>query len=501
MVPARPSIADWLRRWLPWGGLALLGGVAGVAGSFAVVGRTPGFVVAPFDDLVVQYSPDVLLRFAITVLGDLGHQFAFALAIGLAAAVLGVACVPGVLAVRNGQRAFGAFLGAALVGMLGAVLGGTTASGAGAALGAGLTLTAAGAVPGAERPVSRVRRRVLGAVGSVAAIGVFGLVLDRNAGPDGTGDGDGDPFVRAPAEARPEVSDALDRAADRSLDVDGLEPLVSTNFYEVDINNVNPDPDPDTWSVSVTGAVETDRTFDLADLRAMPRADRFVSLRCVGDDRNGRKLDTALWTGVPMEAVLDAATPQGQYVMLHGADDYYNEFPIAALWPGLLAYGMNGRDLPRGHGAPARALVPGHWGEINVKWLTEIEVLEREATGYWEKRGWHGTGPVNTVAKLWATTHLGDGRIEVAGAAYAGTRGVQRVEVSTDGGETWTEATLSEPLPGDDVWRQWVHRYEADHKHDVVVRAVDGNGTLQTEQQQAAYPDGATGWVSKTVPP
>jgi len=59
---------------------------------------------------------------------------------------------------------------------------------------------------------------------------------------------------------------------------------------------------------------------------------------------------------------------------------------------------------------------------------------------------------VNTVAKLWSESMLDNGHIEVAGHAYAGTRGVDAVEVSVDGGDTWRDAELSEPLPGEDVW-------------------------------------------------
>jgi DMSO/TMAO reductase YedYZ molybdopterin-dependent catalytic subunit len=175
---------------------------------------------------------------------------------------------------------------------------------------------------------------------------------------------------------------------------------------------------------------------------------------------------------------------------------------------------MNGEPLPRGHGHPVRALIPGHWGEINVKWLTEIEVLEQEMDGYWEQRGWHGTGPVNTVAKLHAVNHLDGGQRQVGGHAYAGTRGIERVEVSTDGGETWNDATLSNPLSGnvgeegptsdqtaEDAWRQWEYTYEADQPHEVVVRATDGEGTLQPEEESDAFPSGPTGWVSRRVEP
>lgn len=186
--------------------------------------------------------------------------------------------------------------------------------------------------------------------------------------------------------------------------------------------------------------------------------------------------------------------------MLRAEDGFYEEFPLEALRDGLLAYRMNGRALPRGHGAPVRALIPGHWDDINVKWLSEIEILEQEADGYWEERGWHGTGPVKPVAKLHAVNTLDDGRKEVAGHAYAGLRGVSRVEVSIDGGETWTDAELSGRLPGTDVWRQWVHRYESPgERHEVVVRMYDDEGRMQGAEETGSFPDGPAGWVTRTV--
>jgi hypothetical protein len=235
----------------------------------------------------------------------------------------------------------------------------------------------------------------------------------------------------------------------------------------------------------------------------MPTERRFVTLRCVGEDLNGHKLDTAVWTGTPIEPLLEEVDPGGECgcAMVRAEDDYFVQFPVEALEDGFLAWGMNGQSLPQSHGYPVRVLIPGHWGETNVKWLSEIELLEEEMDGYWEERGWHGTGPVNTVAKLWSDTTLENGNMELAGHAYAGTRGIERVEVSTNGGNTWTDAELSEPLPGEDVWRQWRHEFEPDESHDVVVRAIDGEGALQPQEESGSFPSGASGWVSKTVNP
>jgi DMSO/TMAO reductase YedYZ molybdopterin-dependent catalytic subunit len=301
----------------------------------------------------------------------------------------------------------------------------------------------------------------------------------------------------------------LAEAERRSLDVAGLEPLVSTDFYQVDISNVDPDLRADQWSLSVTGSVERPLSYTYDELTAMGAEHRFVTLRCVSDKVNGKLMDTDLWTGVPISRILEEVNPQGSHVMFRAADGYYEEFPVEALETGFLAYRKGGERLPRGHGYPVRALIPGHWGEINVKWITEIEILDGPEKGFWEKRGWHGTGPVNTAAKLHVTNRT-EGRIEVAGHAYAGVRGVDRVEVSTDGGETWSDATLSDPLPAgtdeegefaEDAWRQWAYTYDdPGREHTVVVRATDGTGAVQPREEEGPYPSGATGWASKTFP-
>ncbi|QSW99268.1 molybdopterin-dependent oxidoreductase [Haloterrigena alkaliphila] len=507
----RQGAIDRVRSWLPLAAVALAAGLGGVGGSYLSVGRRPAFVAAPFDRIVLALSPDALVAFAITELGTLAHRLAFVTAIALTCVCIGLAALPGVaviwgrgplpdrLVLPGVVPAVGVVLGAALPGALAFALTGSPVSSGATAAGVGLvllvTVVAAGLVDGADATPAFDRRRVLGAVGSAVGVGALGLLVH------GSGE---EPFpsgLEIPEDARPEVRELLTQAREQSLPVDGLEPLVSTEFYEVDITNVDPDVDRGEWTLSITGAVEAEQEYDFADVEAMDFEDRFATLRCVGDQLNGWQMDTALWGGVPVRALLEDANPQGDRVILHGTDGYYNEFPIEALWPGLLAYRMNGRPLPRAHGAPLRALVPGHWGEINVKWLTDIEVREEDTEGYWEPRGWHGTGPVETVAKLWQVNHLGSGRFEVAGHAYAGTRGIESVEVSTDGGDTWVEAELSEPLPGEDVWRQWRHEYGAAGSHEVIVRARDGEGNLQIPEEDGPKPDGATGWVSETIRP
>jgi DMSO/TMAO reductase YedYZ molybdopterin-dependent catalytic subunit len=475
--------------------VALAGGVAAVAGSYAAVGGSPAFVAAPIANATVTLAPAALVTLAITVLGDLGSKLAYVSGLGLTAVALGiVAGAARIAAMRADRPLAGPFAGSVAVGLAAAVLSGSAASAVGAAVGAAAvsTVVALGATADTD-PAADSRRTLLAGVAALS-IGTFAVGSRRVFATDTSDD--------AQTPIPDDVAAMLDDASTKSLAVEGLEPLVSDHFYTVDIANVDPRPAREDWSLRIHGAVGEETTYTFEDIDAMDHDHRFETLRCVGETLNGKKMDTALWTGVPLSALLDPADLQGDYVMLRAADGFYEEFPVDALDDGFLAVGMNGRPLPREHGAPARALIPGHWGEINVKWITDIEILDEPATGYWEERGWHGTGPVNTVAKLWVENRLEDGRIEVAGPAYAGTRGVDRVEVSTDGGETWHDADLSDPLPGDDVWRQWAYRYDPPSgAHEVVVRATDGLGTLQPREEQDAYPSGPSGWVSTTVEP
>ncbi|MFD1585411.1 molybdopterin-dependent oxidoreductase [Halorientalis brevis] len=487
-------IVTLVRRALPTVLVGVFAGVAGVVGSFAVAGYTPTFVVSPVADLLRTVMPDVVVRYAITVLGSLGQQLnlltAFLLVIGGIATIAALSLFVGQWLTN---RALPVVLTTVGTWGMAVMLTGSLLLSLGAGLAAGAVVLLAVAVPSLPiaTGIDEDRRTVLATALSVLGLSAGGYVLgtQRTTTPESL-------------SRTEQIQRLLDDADAKSLGVTGIEPLVSETFYEVDYSAVNPAVDGDDWTLTVTGAVEREVTYTLDDLTSMQSEDRFETLRCVGEDLNGHKMDNALWTGVPIMDLVERANPHSGCgcVMLRAADDYYEEFPIAAMENGLLAYGMNGTELPRAHGHPARALIPGHWGEINVKWLTEIEILDREVDGYWEKRGWHGTGPVNTVAKLHAVNDLDDGRTEVGGHAYAGTRGIRSVEVSTDSGGTWTEATLSAELPGDDVWRQWRYAYDPPTgSHEVVVRAIDGTGARQSSERSGAFPSGPTGWVAQTI--
>ena len=474
----------------------VLAGVTGVAGSYAVAGYTRRFVVAPIDAFVVRMTPGEVVAFVIQNVGEEGHLLHIGLSFAIAVGLLAATAIVGLHTTRRFDRPV---IG---VGLAGVLSWGLTASitaepllAVGAA-GPVAVWTAVGATPLATPDHDPSRRRALETSASALVFLGVSLGIGRLTGDTDTANNE--------PEEMDEVTAMVEGAEEKSLDISGDIPgLVSTfeEFYNVDIAEFDPDLSPEDWSLTITGEVGDDVTVTFDELTAMPTERRFVTLRCVGENLNGHKLDTAVWTGTPIAPLLEEVDPDGECgcAMLRAEDDYFVQFPIEALEDGFLAWGMNGRSLPRSHGHPVRVLIPGHWGETNVKWLSGIELLDEEMDGYWEQRGWHGTGPVNTVAKLWSDTTLENGNAEVAGHAYAGTRGIERVEVSTDGGDTWQDAALSEPLPGDDVWRQWRYEFDPDGTHEVVVRAIDGEGTLQPEDRSESFPSGATGWVSKTV--
>jgi DMSO/TMAO reductase YedYZ molybdopterin-dependent catalytic subunit len=517
---------------------ALLAGIAGVAGSYALAGYTQRFVAQPILSFLVQNMPAPLLQFAIGPvtqfgqqigIGHLGQKLNLLFAITLGTILFGSLTLA---ALATGRRLDSAVVPVALTGVLVWFAATVLTSVSMAALGAGVASAIVVAVGAfavtagdtTDVSVSRGRREVLGSFASAVGVGVIGYLLgtrststtqsaasfETNAG--GAGNGSGGNASNSGGNANI-IEQYLNAAEQRSFDIDNLEGLVSgEDFYEVDIKNINPQVNADDWSLSITGAVENEVEISYDELVSMNREFRFATLRCVSDRLNGKKMDNDLWTGVPIPRLLEEANPQGKYVMLRSVDNYYEETEVSTLKDGFMAYGKNGGPLPRAHGSPVRAVIGGHWGEISVKWIDELEILEQPQKGFWEKRGWVGTGPVNTVAKLHATNRLDDGRVQVAGHTYAGTRGIKRVEVSTDGGSTWNRAELTKPLPAGtsirdeaksakNAWQQWKYTYEPPSgKHEVVVRAIDGTGTVQPkDNKNSPYPNGAAGWVSKTV--
>ena len=476
---------------------SLIAGIAGVLGSYLATGGGTAFVGVPATELLVEYSPAVVVNTVIETFGSFGETL---LVLSAATMTAGAFAVVGYASLVTGARAEPPYVGAALGSVLSALLAlalvGSLLSSFGVAVGVLLVLLAVPERPG-PASVDGTRRHVLRVGAAVAGVGVIGTLLGRlGGGPTPP------PSLDLPTETELAVESRLDEARERSFDLPDAPGLVSEigEFYTVDINSATPTFDAEDWTFFVEGAVERTVAIDYDDLLGR-EADVFAAtLRCIGESVDGNLLDNAVWTGVPVSGLLSEAAPRGEYATIHAMDGYDEVVPIEGyLERGLLVYAMNGETLPREHGFPVRLLMPGTWGKVNVKWIDRIEITEEEEEGYWGSRGWNGTAPMRTVAKLWSAEQEGT-EMHVGGHAYAGDRGISEVEVSIDGGESWEEAALSEALSDGATWRQWRYAFEADPgEYEVVVRAVDGEGSVQEGEEGSARPDGATGWMSRTV--
>lgn len=272
-------------------------------------------------------------------------------------------------------------------------------------------------------------------------------------------------------------------------------------FYVVTKNLIDPDVNASWWRLAVDGAVDRPRSYSLDELNSLPSFRQEQTLECISNRVGSGLMSNAVWTGVRLPDLLAAAGParSATRVILHAADGYTHTISVEkAMEPTtLLAYGMNGQPLPSRHGHPARLLVPGTYGEVHVKWLDRIELTERPYEGYYEKQGWKPYF-VNTTSRF-DTPRSGQriasaGGVSLAGIAFAGDRGISRVEVSADGGSTWEAAAVT--YAGTRLtWSLWQHEWNPPGagSYELVVRATDGRGGLQPAKDHGAIPAGATG--------
>ncbi len=319
------------------------------------------------------------------------------------------------------------------------------------------------------------RELVLGAVGGALALGSSGLaeVLRRRS----TFDYDG--------------IEVLGRGVERVTPND--------RFYVVTKNLIDPRVDRDRWRLELCGLVEEQRTLDIRALEKLRAGEQETTLECISNAVGRGLLSNAVWTGVPLRDLLARARPErgARRVFLHAADGYTHSTSLEkAMEPTtMLVYRMNGEPLPDRHGFPARLIVPGAYGEVSVKWIDRIELVDDDREGYYEKQGWQAQR-VHTMSRIDVPAKDGRvrGSVEISGVAFAGDRGISKVEVSTDGGRRWREAAI-DYHPSKLTWAHWSLQWDAPRSgtHDLVVRATDGDGEPQTAEEDNSVPDGATG--------
>src|SRR5256714_1573897 len=258
--------------------------------------------------------------------------------------------------------------------------------------------------------------------------------------------------------------------------------------------------DPDKFTLEIKGKVDKPLNLSLKEIKKLKATEIVAVNQCSGNSRgffnprvaggqlaNGA-MGNARWRGVPLKTVLDMAGVQqgARQVTFNGLDgpvadkkpDFIKALDIDHASDGevLLAYGMNGEDLPVLNGFPLRLVVPGYYGTYWVKHVNEITVIDGVYDGFWMKSAYRipdtpnnavepgtapkATIPINRFTVRSFITNVTDGaRLKAGpttlkGIAFDGGKGIKEVAGSTDGGKTWTVAKLGRDL-GKYSFREW----------------------------------------------
>src|SRR5258708_32113398 len=303
--------------------------------------------------------------------------------------------------------------------------------------------------------------------------------------------------------------------------------LTPTELFYIRSHFPAPKLDLASYQLRIDGAVRNPLALSYQQLRGMASETRVATLECAG---NGRvflvpqvagaqwelgAVGNAEWTGVPLGALLERAGMDEDVceIVLEGADHGTPDVPPVPPVPisyarslvrhkaihreVLIAYQMNGRDLPQDHGYPVRAIVPGHYGMASVKWLTRIHAVREPFQGYWQTSDYaywdyldarpirRALGEIKLKSEIARPrvyeTLAGNQVCTVFGAAWAGETEVTEVAVSTDGGQSWAEAEFLDSVQPH-AWRRWKFDWltpPQPGKYTLLTRAKDANGRVR----------------------
>ncbi|MBV9511697.1 MAG: molybdopterin-dependent oxidoreductase [Caulobacteraceae bacterium] len=275
--------------------------------------------------------------------------------------------------------------------------------------------------------------------------------------------------------------------------------------------------DPAAWWLEVDGLVERPLRLALADLDALPRREIVSVHECAGSPLTPRepkrRVGNVRWLGIPLLAVLDRAGVRedarfvwseglewGEFAGLHD-EPFVKDMPLAKAPDALLATHLNGAPLSPDRGGPVRLVVPGWYGTNSVKWLGRLTLADRRAPGPFTTRFYNDPGP-NGPVPVWGIAPESilvlpapDGpppragqAVEVRGWAWAD-GGVDRAEVSADGGATWHRAGL-EARTGF-AWQRftWSWIPAGPGRHRLQCRCFDAHGRGQpaTDARNAVH--------------
>ncbi|KAG8051278.1 hypothetical protein GUJ93_ZPchr0009g2146 [Zizania palustris] len=311
--------------------------------------------------------------------------------------------------------------------------------------------------------------------------------------------------------------------------------------------------DINSYYVTISGMIDRPRKLSLDDIKKLPKYNVTATLQCAGNRRTEmsktRKvrgvgwdvcaLGNATWGGAKLSDVLrliglpyhtEISPSGGKHVEFTSVDQcpeekggpYKASIPLGhATNPAadvLVAYEMNGEVLKRDHGYPLRVVVPGVIGARSVKWLDRIDIIEEECQGFfmqkdykmfppsvdWDNIEWSARTPQmdypvqSAICSLEDTNVIVPGEVNVTGYALSGGgRGIERVELSTNGGKSWFGAIRYQKdgvpyIAGDitsDKWAWVLFKAVVDVKGDteIVVKAVDSSANVQPESVESIW--------------
>jgi len=320
--------------------------------------------------------------------------------------------------------------------------------------------------------------------------------------------------------------------------------ITPTKSFYVRTHFPIPSIDRNAWWLHVEGEVDNPFAINYEQLFELESITIPVTLECAGNSRRFLEpkvkgvqwglggVGTAEWTGTPLSTLLERAgvKANAREVILEGTDGGALEEPKCP--PGqlrfarsiplekaradvLLAYKMNGRDLPPEHGFPVRAIVPGWYAMASIKWLQRIIITDQPFTGYYQTIDYAYWKRRAEVAELTPLTEMqikaeiakptegetvpANSSVRVHGAAWTSDSQITKVELSTDGGSTWNETNLlGEPKPN--AWRLWEFNWQtpaAPGNQTLMARATDSLGHTQPLQRD---PDRGTYIINHLLP-
>ena len=241
----------------------------------------------------------------------------------------------------------------------------------------------------------------------------------------------------------------------------------------------NPEVDPAQHRLAIHGLVKRPLAFTVEALARYPMVSRFTFVECGGNSSplfspeplqaTAQALhglsSCAEWTGVALSTLLEETgiDPKARWVIAEGSDSphLHRSVPLTKIMDdAIVALYQNGERVMPGNGYPLRLLLPGWEGNMNVKWLRRLELAEQPAMSYYESRTYAPILPSGKAYQFYFVNEVksfitqpsvgygmkGPGFYEISGIAYSGNGRITKVMVSADGGKSWAEAALQEPV-------------------------------------------------------